>query len=479
MPYVILKRMAVDDKGKKHPLRIGVIGFVTPQIMEWDKANLEGKVQAKSIVETAKKYVPIMKKKGTDVIVALAHTGISSGPYTPNMENAAYYLTQIEGLDAVFTGHAHSQFPSAAFKDLPNANIEQGTINGKPVVMAGAFGSHLGVVDLELQKKKGSWKVINSKASLRPITGDKDNSLVAEDEKLFNAIKPEHEATIDYVNKPVGETKAPIYSFFALVQDNPSVQIVNNAQLDYLQKKLKEPAYSPYTGIPVLSAAAPFKAGGRNGPDYYTDIPAGILAIKNVADLYVYPNTLQAVLVNGEQLKEWLEMSAGQFQTIDPAKSGEQQLINPDFRSYNFDVIDGVQYQIDVTKPPKYDAQENIMNVNSSRIVNLTYNGRSITPEQKFIVATNNYRASSKTFPGVSKGTVILRSLDENRQILTDYIRDNKTINPLADKNWSIAPTTGNATPIFNSSLKAQKLRNKIYNIPDPQTAALQSILST
>lgn len=274
-PYVILKRTTVDEKGKKHPLRIGVIGLVPPQIMKWDKANLEGKVQTKSIVETAKKYVPIMKKKGADVIVALAHTGISSAPYTPDMENAAYYLTQINGLDAVFTGHMHARFPSATFKNIPNVNLEQGTINGKPVVMAGAFGSHLGLIDLELQKSKGTWKVLSSKAALRPIADEKGNSLVATDEKLLNAIKPEHEATIEYVNKPVRKTKAPIYSFLALVQDEPSVQIVNNAQLDYLQKKLKKPIYSPCAGIPILSAAAPFEAGGRNGPDYYTDIPAG------------------------------------------------------------------------------------------------------------------------------------------------------------------------------------------------------------
>ncbi|MBU8879247.1 bifunctional 2',3'-cyclic-nucleotide 2'-phosphodiesterase/3'-nucleotidase [Bacillus sp. FJAT-29790] len=464
-PYAIFNKRVVDDHGKTQTIKVGVIGFVPSQIMEWDKANLEGKVVTKSIVESAKKCVPIMKKKGADVIVALAHTGISAEPYQPDMENAAYYLTQVKGIDAVLTGHSHNLFPGPLYKDLPNTNLEQGTINGKPVVMAGAFGSHLGLIDLQLQKKSGKWSVTRSKSSVRPIADENGNSLVQTDEKLMKAILPEHEATIKYVNQPVGETTAPIFSYFALVQDDPSVQIVNNAQTEYLVGKLKDPAYSKYTGIPVLSAAAPFKAGGRMGPDYYTNIPSGTLAIKNVADLYLYPNTPQAVLIKGAQLKEWLEMSAGQFNQIDPSRGGEQQLINPDFRSYNFDIIDGVQYQIDVTKPAKYDPKEKLIHPESSRIVNLTYQGKPVIDDQMFIVATNNYRASSASFPGVSKGEVILKAPDENRQIITNYIQENKTINPSADQNWSIAKIKGKAKTVFESSPKAQDFVKQFKNI--------------
>jgi 2',3'-cyclic-nucleotide 2'-phosphodiesterase / 3'-nucleotidase len=464
-PYAIFNKKVVDEQGKNHVIKVGVIGFVPPQIMEWDKANLEGKVITKSIVESAKKYIPEMKKKGADVIVALAHTGISAEPYRPDMENAAYYLTEIKDIDAILTGHSHNLFPGPLYANLPNTNLEKGTINGKPVVMAGSFGSHLGVIDLTLQKTRGKWAVTNGTGALRPIADATGKSLVATDEALMKEILPEHEGTIKYVSQPIGETTAPIFSYFALVQDDPSVQIVNNAQTEYLVEKLKDPTYNKYAGVPILSAAAPFKAGGRGGPDYYTDIPAGTLAVKNVADLYLYPNTLQAVLINGAQLKEWLEMSAGQFNQLNPAQTGEQQLINPDFPSYNFDIIDGVQYQIDVTKPAKYDRNGNVVNANTSRVVNLTYQGKPVSPEQQFIVATNNYRATSKTFPGVSKGQVILESPDENRQIITNYIQNNKTINPSADQNWSLAKFQGTVTPVFDSSPKAQTFAEKLENI--------------
>ena len=86
---------------------------------------------------------------------------------------------------------------------------------------------------------------------------------------------------------------------------------------------------------PILSAAAPFKAGGRGGPDYYTDVPVGPVAIKNVADLYLYPNTIQAVVITGQDVQNWLDRSAGIFNQV-AAGSTDQPLINLDFPVLQF-----------------------------------------------------------------------------------------------------------------------------------------------
>jgi 2',3'-cyclic-nucleotide 2'-phosphodiesterase / 3'-nucleotidase len=456
-PYVLLEKNVADEHGNERTIKVGVIGFVTPQIIEWDKVHLEGKVETRSIVETAKKYIPIMKKEGADLIVALAHTGITDAAYQPDMENAAYYLTELQEITAVFAGHQHNIFPGPIYKDVSNVNHEKGTINGKPVAMAGAFGNHLGVIDLFLQRHQDKWKVVECQSSIRSIVNENGQSVAETDESLLKAILPEHQGTINYVNQPVGETSAPIFSYFALVQDDPSVQLVNVAQREYIVKKLNTPAFSPYAGIPVLSASAPFKAGGRNGPSYYTDIPAGTLSIKNVADLYLYPNTLQAVLVNGAQLKEWLEMSAGLFNQVAPANKAEQTLINPDFHSFNYDVIDGVKYQFDVTQPAKYDPAGKIVNPESSRVVNLTFQDKLITDEQRFIVAVNNYRASSSTYPGVSEGELTVKSTEESRQIIMNYIKGIKKIQPKADHNWSLAKIKEPVKVVFDSSPDAQK----------------------
>ncbi|PEL44728.1 bifunctional 2',3'-cyclic-nucleotide 2'-phosphodiesterase/3'-nucleotidase [Bacillus wiedmannii] len=450
-PYHILEKEVVDEAGQKQIVKIGVMGFVPPQIMNWDKANLEGKVKAKDIVQTAKKLVPEMKAQGADIIVALAHSGVDKSGYNEGMENASFYLaTEVPGVDAVLMGHSHTEVASV--------------FNGVPVVMPGVFGNNLGIIDMQLKKVNGKWEVQKdqSKPQYRPIVNGKDN--VGPDPRLVNEIKSEHEATIDYVNTAVGETKAPINSYFSLVQDDPSVQIVTNAQKWYVEQELKKPEYEKIKDIPVLSAGAPFKAGGRNGATYYTDIPAGTLAIKNVADLYVYPNTLYAVKVNGAQVKEWLEMSAGQFNQINPKPKGkiEQQLVNTGYPTYNFDIIDGLKYEIDVTQPAKYDKDGKVVNANTNRIVNMTYEGKPVADDQEFIVATNNYRGSSKTFPGVSEGEVIYQSQDETRQIIVKYMQETPAINPTADQNWTFKPIVADKLiTTFDSSPKAKEYIKK------------------
>lgn len=437
-PYKILDKKVTDENGKEHTIKVGVIGFVPPQIMQWDSANLEGKVIAKDIIATAKKFVPKMKAEGADIIVAIPHSGFEDIPQTDLMENSVLYLSQVEGINAILFGHAHKVFPSADFKGKNGVDLEKGTINGVPAVEPGFWGDHLGIIDLDLEQVDGKWKVVDSKTEARPIydTANK-KPLVDADQAIVDAVHDEHEGTLEYVRGPVGETTAPINSFFALVQDDPSIQIVTNAQKWYVEKKLQG---TDYENVPVLSAGAPFKAGGRSGASYYTNIPKGTIAIKNVADLYVYPNTVQAVMVNGAELKEWLEWSAGQFNQIDPAKGGQQQLINMDFPTYNFDVIDGVTYQIDVTQPAKYDSKATVVNASASRIKNLSFEGKPVDPAQKFIVATNNYRASSSKLANPDGKRIVLAAPDENRQVIIDYIRENKTINPTADGNWSLAP---------------------------------------
>ncbi|MBV7509170.1 metallophosphoesterase [Bacillus sp. sid0103] len=200
-PYVILKRNVRDQNGEKHKLNIGVIAFMPTQIMKWDKANLEGKVIAKPIVDAANEFIPIMKAKGADIIVALAHTGISYEAYSAESENAVYYLTKIPGIDVVLAGHSHNVFPGPVFKHSPNTNIETGQINGKPVVMAGAFGSRLGIIDLKLKRINGNWVVLKGTSLTRPIANDDGTPLVKKDKRLYQLVKPEHKETIDYINK--------------------------------------------------------------------------------------------------------------------------------------------------------------------------------------------------------------------------------------------------------------------------------------
>ncbi|WP_426712632.1 bifunctional 2',3'-cyclic-nucleotide 2'-phosphodiesterase/3'-nucleotidase [Cronobacter muytjensii] len=444
-PYLIKETQVKDKDGKPHTLKIGYIGFVPPQIMTWDKANLSGKVTVSDITETARKYVPQMRAEGADLVVVVAHSGLSAEPYKALAENSVYYLSQVPGVDAILFGHAHAVFPGKDFAAIKGADIAKGTLNGVPAVMPGMWGDHLGIVDLVLNNDDGKWKVAQSKAEARPIyDAQAKKSLAAEDQTLVKVLKADHDATREFVGQPVGKSADPMYSYLALVQDDPTVQVVNNAQKAYVEHFIQgDPDLAQ---LPVLSAAAPFKVGGRkNDPASFVEVEKGQLTLRNAADLYLYPNTLVVVKATGAEVKEWLECSAGQFNQIDVNSTTPQPLLNWDgFRTYNFDVIDGVNYQIDITQPAKYDGECQTVNPKAERIKHLTFNGKPIDPKATFLVATNNYRAYGGKFAGTGDSHIAFASPDENRAVLAAWIgaetKRAGEIHPAADNNWRLAP---------------------------------------
>ena len=451
-PYTIVTRTfsatTPDGKTVSVPVKVGVIGFTPPLIMAWDKGNLDGNVTTTGLKETAAKYIPEMKAKGADIIVAIAHGGPDNATYSATMENGALYLAQVPGVDVLMMGHQHQVFPNAtstvAAFNIDGVDKKAGTVAGVPAVMANFWGKNLGVVNLKLTYSATGWAVDRTATTTASIsTQNADKTYVAADATIAPLVQTEHTGTIAYVKTPIGTADYRMTTYFADVGETTAIQIVNQAQAasvkDYVAGNLPQ-----YKNLPVLSVSAPFKSGFGGATDY-TDVKSGDLAIFNAADLYLYANTIQAVVVTGADLKAWLEFAAQRFNQIDPTKTAPQTLVSS-FPGYNFDVLDGdgsIKYEIDVTQPF------------NSRIKNLTYNGSAIDPTAQFIVATNNYRASGGGgFPGLNGSKTIYASPNANRDVLIAYIKKAATLARATngnDSSWHFTNVT-TAGPVQFSS---------------------------
>ena len=421
-----------DGSSAQAPVSIGLLGFTPPPIMDWDKQNLDGKVTVMGLVEAAKKYLPELEAQHPDLIVAIVHGGLSTQPYTPQMENAGWYLAQVPGIDAMMLGHSHTQFPGPRFKDMPAVDDVRGTVHGVPAVMGGFFGKDIGLIHLKLDYSNGRWLSVAAGAhsEVWPICRQKDQC-VAPDPEIAPLVARVHEAAISYVNTPIGASDFRMSSYFSDLGDMTALAPVNAAQRDYVKKWIAD-AHPELGGIPVLSAAAAFRSG-FGGPDDYTDVTAGSLTIRSAADLYFYPNTLAAVKIDGAGLKAWLEHAARRFNHIKADKTMPQPLVNHRFNGYNFDQVsgEGLHYVIDVSQP---DGQ---------RISSLTIDGQPVRNGQPLIVVTNNYRANGGGhFPGLDGTNTVLAAPDGSQEVLIDWLKQHPMLKR-ADFDlhpWHFAP---------------------------------------
>ncbi|WP_432731997.1 bifunctional 2',3'-cyclic-nucleotide 2'-phosphodiesterase/3'-nucleotidase [Variovorax sp. W6] len=455
-PYTIVTKQFTatgpDGKPVTVPVKVGVIGFTTPGILNWDKRYLEGKVRTEGAVESATRYVPELRAKGADIVVALQHGGLDASPYSPTMESPGLYMSKVPGIDALMMGHQHGTFPDRGAKPgYTQAGVDNaaGTVNGVPAVMGSSWGKALGLIKLELVYDGKAWSVDKSKTFVeaRSTQTGKDGAgkaiYVDADPSVAPLIETQHQAAITYVKTPIGSTDFRMNTYFADVGDPGAIQIVNQAQADYVKAYIQG-NLPQYASLPVLSVSAPFKSGYEGGRDY-TDVAVGNLAIFNAADLYLYPNTVYAVKVTGAEIKGWLEAAAKRFKRIDPAVTADQQLIST-FPGYNFDMFTtpDVQYEIDVTQ------------AEGSRIKNLSYLGAAIDPAKEFVIATNNYRATSGAsfIPALDGRATIYASPDANRDVLIEYIKAKKTITRAANgtaRSWRFTRATTAGNVVFTS----------------------------
>ncbi|SBT45152.1 bifunctional metallophosphatase/5'-nucleotidase [Micromonospora narathiwatensis] len=409
LPYVI---KPVNLGGHGAPaLNVGILGLTNPGVAIWDKDNVEGKLIFADMIATAAKWVPIMRDRGADLVIISAHGGDSGtssyGPELPNENPVALIAQQVPGIDAILFGHAHSEI---AEKFVTNTKTGERVLTSEP----SRWGQRLTRMDFTLIREKGSWKVVDKRATML------NTNTVVEDPAVLAAVRGQHTKTVDYVNKVVGQCTVELSAAESRYKDTPILDFINKVQTDVVAAALAGTAYG---SLPVLSIAAPFSRTAV--------FPAGDVRIRDVAGLYVYDNTLEAVVMTGAEVKAYLEYSAKYFRTlavgaaVNPANISDSSV--PD---YNYDTLSGVDYDIDISKPV------------GQRITRLVMPGTDtpVAADAQFVVAVNNYRRSGGgNFPGVVK-TQVYNAQQEIRQLLIDWAQAKGAINP-ADffvPNWKL-----------------------------------------
>ncbi len=444
-PFALLDRRVQAADGTHHMLRVGVIGFAPPQTVMWESRTLAGRIVAQDILASAAALVPALRRAGADLVIALSHSGIGQDAATAGMENASAHLAALPGIDVVITGHAHLVFPSAMFAASNTVDPVAGTLCGKPAVMPGFNGSHLGVIDLALDREDTGWRVARHRVQVRPVAERQDDGSVravtTARRDVLDAVAVDHDATLVWTRRPVGYSAVPLHSYFALVTPTPAVRLVAAAQAAHVARALLGRAEA---ALPLLSAAAPFKAGGRGGPANFTNVPAGDLALRHAADLYIHPNTIVALRVTGAEVLDWLERAAGLFYQI-PQGAQDAALIDPDFPSFNFDLIDGLDFRIDLAQPARFDRYGALADPGAHRIVGLSHRGKPVAPDAAFVLATNSYRSGgSGQFAGTGPDRVILSDPDLTRDVVLQHIERSRSTMPApAPSSWGFVPMPG------------------------------------
>ncbi|WP_182873817.1 bifunctional metallophosphatase/5'-nucleotidase [Microbispora sp. H10670] len=414
-PFVI-KTMNV--KGEK-PIKVGVLGLTNPGVAIWDKANVDGKLKFLDLVATAKKWVPVIRGLGADVVLVTAHAGdnglSSYGSDLPVENAAAMVAEEVPGVDAVLFGHAHN--------DVPQRFVTN-KATGRQVLLTepGRWGQRLSVVDFTLAKERGKWTVTGKSSTTLNTNG------VAEDPKIVALMKKQHDKTVGYVNQVIAQSKEQLSAAESPYKDTPILDYIQKVQTELVSKGV---AGTADASLPVLSIAAPFSRTAV--------FPAGPVSVRDMAGLYVYDNTLLGIKMTGAQIKDFLEYSAKYFAQVAPGAPIDLATLTnaggtPD---YNYDQLSGVTYDIDIAKPV------------GQRIAALSYQGEPVAADQQFIVAINNYRQSGGGgFPHVSTAPVVYNAQVEIRQALIEYATGTGTIDPatFAEANWKLVR---DGVPVF------------------------------
>ncbi|MCF6463141.1 5'-nucleotidase C-terminal domain-containing protein [Clostridium sp. Cult1] len=367
-------------------IKIGILGLGNPNIPRWDGPKVT-ELEFEAIDKAADKYVKELKDQ-VDIIIATAHAGLEE-EYS-EADSVRLAIEKNPEIQAMLVGHSHASVAETVGTTLVGGARDA----GRQVVR----------FDLTLKKDGETWNVIDRKVELIEVT-DYEAS-----EELKEYAKEYHEATLEFLEDVIGQATEDFHPA-SEVKGIPEGQIRDTAVMDLINDvQLK------YSGADISSAAL-FQPS--------SNIRKGDITYSSIFDIYKYPNTLVGVEVTGKELKDYMEWSASYYNTYKP---GDITIsFNPDIRAYNYDMFQGVDYKIDISKPA------------GERIVDLKFKGEPVKDEDTFKLTINNYRLSGLQSMGIISGEPYFNSDPISlRSYIAQYIRESGTIEPKVDNNWEI-----------------------------------------
>jgi len=422
-PY-LLQYQIFNVKG----VRVAIVGAIAPHIKQWEASNPDHYKNLEFLdpIESLKSTIKSIEGK-YDVLVGALHIS-RNGEYEAEFKTGAFQIAEaIPEFDAIIAGHEHATYCDK--------------INDTWVLEPGRYGSHVALTKFDLVKENGKWKVANVEAENISTKG------VEPSELIMNEFKWVHEKSLADANEIVGKVEADFIEAVDYITGKPKVTTMPRAQIeDTALMDLINEVQTYYTKAEI-STAALFNNN--------QNLKAGDFKRKDVAFIYKYDNTLMAINIKGENLLKYMEWTAGFYQTI---KEGDVTIaFNPNFRSYNYDMLSGINYEIDLSQPE------------GSRIKNVTINGKKLDPKGTYKLALNNYRFGTLSSNGwATEKDVYYSSVNDEKPTIRDFIVKytqevlNGTLSPHCDYNWKIVGLPES----FNDPETIAKIKSGEIKIP-------------
>ncbi|QAT40804.1 5'-nucleotidase C-terminal domain-containing protein [Clostridium sp. JN-9] len=410
-PYIV-KSFNINGK----TIKVGILGLTTKCIPNWENTSNYSGLKFNDLVEEANKWVPILKNtEKADIVVATIHSGEEGATDTIPENQIKSVAQNVNGIDAIIAGHAHSLFAQHNYKNPSGKNVV--------VTEPGKWAQNVSQIDIAVNAD-GTIGTIASKTV--PM-----DSTIAADQAILNLAQPYEDATLKYTQTILGQSTGEFTGANQTIKPTAIMDLINKVQMQGAGTQ--------------LSIAAPLSSSAY--------IPKGNVTIQDIMSVYVFENFLYGVKMTGAQLKAWMEWSVRYYKQV--SNSSDAIVKDPvlNIPDYNLDQLYGATYDVDLTKPAcTVDSTGKV--ISGDRIVNLKVNGKLVKDTDVFTVAINNYRFNGgggfMKAAGLQNGdpSIVVfdsaKSLGDDGQVrnmMFKYIQDNKTISPTVADNWKLSTT--------------------------------------